>query len=87
MPPCPTAADDPERLLYEPDLVERGRGGQPARCVRGASVREIRMHGGTATGTVVHSGYRHDDEGWWLTPADRLAPRRPSVMLSASKRS
>ncbi len=70
----PTVAEEPDGLLYVPELVTEAEERSLVAVFEGQEFEEVRMRGQAALRTVLHFGHRYDYEGWRLVPAEPLPP-------------
>jgi alkylated DNA repair protein (DNA oxidative demethylase) len=74
VPRLPAVVEEPEGLVYRPDVVTEDEERACVALFEGLPFDEVRMRGQVAKRTVLHFGLRYGYESWALTPADPLPP-------------
>ena len=70
----PTVAQEPEGLLYAPELITSDEEGELIALMDEIEFHEVTMRGQTARRTVRHYGFDYDYESWKLRPGPPLPP-------------
>ena len=70
----PTVAQEPEGLLYAPELITSDEEGELIALMDEIEFHEVTMRGQTARRTVRHFGFDYDYSSWKLEPAAPLPP-------------
>lgn len=68
----PTEVEQPEGLLYQPEVVTEDEERRAVELFEQLQFDEVRMRGQTAKRTVAHFGYRYGYESWGIAPTDPL---------------